>query len=153
MRLHFVWPGKTKNRHLLALQVDYYERLSHFARCQITELRESGGRRSAAGIDAASKRISDALSNEDFSVLLDVKGSHMSSDELAQQVEDWEGRGTRAVAFIVGGPDGVSDVIRSEVSLCWSLSPLTLTHEMARVLLLEQLYRAYAIIHRLPYAK
>jgi 23S rRNA (pseudouridine1915-N3)-methyltransferase len=72
---------------------------------------------------------------------------------LAQRVEGWESRGTRAVAFIVGGPDGVSEVIRSEVSLCWSLSPLTLTHEMARVLLLEQLYRAYAIIHRLPYAK
>ena len=152
MRLHFVWPGKTRNRHLLALQADYHERLSHFARCEITELRETTGVR-GAGIDGASKRISDALSNDEVAVLLDVKGSHLSSEELAQQVQSWENRSTRAVAFVVGGPDGVSDGIRSAVNSCWSLSKLTLTHEMARVLLLEQLYRAYAIIHRLPYVR
>ena len=152
MRLHFVWPGKTKNRHLLALQLDYRDRLSHFVRCEITELRETTGGR-GAGIDADSKRISDALSNDEMSVLLDVKGDQLSSEELAQQVESWENRGTRTVAFVVGGPSGVSEAIRSMVDSCWSLSRLTLTHEMSRVLLLEQLYRSYAIIHRLPYVR
>lgn len=153
MRLHLIWPGKTRNAHLKALSEDYLKRLNHFARCDVTELRVTAGLESATGIDKESKRISDALSKDDVSVLLDPNGKQWSSEELAQQVQEWENRGTRTVAFVVGGPDGVSQEILSQVDKRWSLSRLTLTHEMARVLLVEQLYRAYAIIHKLPYVK
>ena len=153
MRVHLIWPGKTRNAHLRALIDDYLQRLSHFVRCDITELRASPGAETGTGIDKESKRISDALSSDDVTVLLDPEGSQWSSQELAQQVQQWENNGTKAIAFVVGGPGGVSKELLLGVNKYWSLSRLTLTHEMARVLLLEQLYRAYAINHRLPYIK
>ena len=153
MRLHLIWPGKTKNAHLKALTDDYLKRLSHFARCEVSELRTATGAEGRTGIDKESQRISDALSNDDVSVLLDPAGKHWSSEELAEQVQEWENRGVKSVGFVIGGPDGVSNALALQVHKRWSLSRLTLTHEMARVLLVEQLYRAYAIINRLPYVK
>ncbi len=153
MRFHFIWPGKTKNAHLRALFEDYLKRLSHFLRCEVTELRVASSVDTKAGIGRESQRISDALSNTDVSILLDPEGEEWSSEELALQVQQWESRGVKSVSFVVGGPDGVSRELLSRVDRRWSLSRLTLTHEMARVLLVEQLYRAYAIIHRLPYVK
>lgn len=153
MRLHLIWPGKTKNAHLRALIEDYHKRVSHFARCEISELRASSGAASDVGIDRESKRISDALLNADISVLLDPDGREWTSNQLANQVQEWENTGVRTVAFVIGGPDGVSSELKKQVSMCWALSKLTLTHEMARVLLIEQLYRAYAITHRLPYVR
>jgi 23S rRNA (pseudouridine1915-N3)-methyltransferase len=86
-------------------------------------------------------------------VLLDQDGVQWTSQQLAAQVQRWEGEGTKEVAFIVGGPHGLSNDFKSRVTKRWSLSRLTLTHEMARVLLFEQLYRAYTIVHGLPYQK
>ena len=153
MRVHVIWPGKTKNAHLRALSDDYLKRISHFVRCDVTELRVNSTGNSEVGIDRESKRISDALSKDDVSVLLDLEGDEWSSEELAQQVKRWENSGTKSVAFVVGGPDGVSERLLSQIDRRWSLSRLTFTHETARVLLLEQLYRAYAINHGLPYVK
>lgn len=151
MRLQLIWPGKTKNVHLRALIEDYKERVAHFTRCEIVEMRASAD--SDVGIDRESKRITDALLNVDVAVLLDPEGQEWSSEQLAGQFQKWENSGVRNVAFIVGGPDGVSPEVKSRVNKRWSLSKLTLTHEMARVVLVEQLYRAYAIIHRLPYVR
>jgi 23S rRNA (pseudouridine1915-N3)-methyltransferase len=153
MRVHVIWPGKTKNAHLRAVIDDYLKRISHFVRCDITELRGSSGAEGGVGIDRESKRISDALSKDDVSILLDPEGSEWSSEELAERIKSWENAGTKSVAFIVGGPDGVSAELLSNVDQHWSLSRLTFTHETARVLLLEQIYRAYAINRGLPYVK
>jgi 23S rRNA (pseudouridine1915-N3)-methyltransferase len=147
-----IWPGKTKNSHLRALIEDYQQRVSHFSRCDITELRETPSR-GDAGIDRQTKRITDALLNADVTVLLDPQGQEWSSEQLARQVQNWENRGVRTVAFVVGGPDGVSEGLKKQVDKILSLSKLTFTHELARVMLLEQLYRAFAIIHRLPYVR
>lgn len=153
MHLRVIWTGKTRDARLRALIDEYVKRLSHFARCEITELRERPGVETKAGIAKDSKRISDRLPIGRGTVLLDHKGAEWSSDELATQMQRWENSGTKEVAFIVGGPNGVSAELSAQVEKRWSLSRLTLTHEMARVVLLEQLYRAYTIIHGLPYQK
>jgi 23S rRNA (pseudouridine1915-N3)-methyltransferase len=153
MRLRVIWPGKTRDAHLRALIEEYLKRLSHFVHCEVTELRESESVETKTGIDKESKRISDALHDNAAVVLLDPRGFEWSSRELAAQVQRWENSGTKAVVFIVGGPNGVSAKLVARADKRWSLSRLTLTHEMARVLLLEQLYRAYTIIHGLPYQK
>ena len=153
MRVRVIWPGKTRNAHFRALINDYLKRLTHFVRCEITELRETRGPERVASIDKDSKRISDALRAGAITVLLDPDGNEWSSRELAAQIERWENSGIKEVAFVVGGPNGVSPELSSRADKRWSLSRLTLTHEMARVLLLEQLYRAYTIIQRLPYQK
>jgi Uncharacterized conserved protein len=153
MLLRVIWTGKTKDARLRELQLDYEKRLSHFTRCEIVEIRERAGSGSKTGIDKDSKSISDRLSNGAVTVLLDPAGSNWSSPELAAQIQRWENQGTKEVAFIIGGPHGVSPELAARVQQRWSLSRLTLTHEMARVILLEQLYRAYTIIHGLPYQK
>ncbi|HET9478715.1 MAG TPA: 23S rRNA (pseudouridine(1915)-N(3))-methyltransferase RlmH [Pyrinomonadaceae bacterium] len=152
MRFRIIWPGKTRDARLRALIEDYAERLSHFVRCEVTELKEPG-RTDKTGIDKETKRISDALRPGSLTVLLDPEGSEWTSEELAAQVRSWEGNGVKEVAFVVGGPNGLAPELVSRADKRWSLSRLTLTHEMTRVLLLEQLYRAFTIIHGLPYQK
>ena len=152
MRIRIVWTGKTRDARLRALVDDYAGRLSHFVRCEVTELREPGGA-DKSGIDKETKRISDALRPGAVTVLLDAEGAEWTSQQLAAQVQSWEGSGIKEVAFVIGGPNGLAGDFKARADKRWSLSRLTLTHEMARVLLFEQLYRAYTIIHGLPYQK
>ena len=152
MRFRIIWPGKTKDARLRALIEDYTERLSHFVRCEVTELKELG-RVDKPGIAKETKRISDGLRPGAVTVLLDPDGAEWTSQQLADQVRSWETNGIKEVAFVVGGPNGVAGDLKSRVDKRWSLSRLTLSHEMARVVLLEQLYRAYTIVHGLPYQK
>jgi 23S rRNA (pseudouridine1915-N3)-methyltransferase len=153
MHLRLIWVGKTKNEHLRALVEDYLGRLRRFVRTEVAELRESAARTEREGIEDEGRRIIGALHRDAFVVLLDVEGREWSSNELAGEVEKWQIDGKREVAFIIGGHNGVSKEVRERANLRWSLSRLTLTHEMARVVLAEQLYRAYTIIHGLPYQK
>ena len=153
MRLRVIWTGKTRDAHLRALVDDYLKRLSHFARCEIVELRESSGAEKGGGIARDSKRISDGLREGAINVLLDPEGIEWTSQQLAKEIQGWQVGGTKEVTFIIGGPSGVSAELRKRASKRWSLSRLTLTHEMSRVVLLEQLYRAYTIINGLPYQK
>src|SRR6266496_1523863 len=137
MRLRFVWPGKTRDAHLRALLGSYLERLKHFVVCEINELPEAKFSGKKAGIDIDSRRISDALRSATVAVLLEEKGKQWSSRELASQLQRWANNGITEIAFVVGGPNGVSELLASRADEHWSLSRLTLTHEMARVLLLE----------------
>ena len=153
MKLRVIWTGKTRDAHLRALVNEYLQRLSHFAKCEISELRESPGSENKAGIDKDSRRITDGLREGAVNVLLDPEGVEWTSAQLAKEIERWRDTGIKEVTFIVGGPNGVSAELAARAGKRWSLSRLTLTHEMARVVLLEQLYRAYTIIHGLPYQK
>ena len=156
MRIRFIWVGKTKNEHVRSLVGDYLQRLGRFVRCEVTELRESAASDERAVVEEESKRVASALAAraDGVTVLLDVEGRReWSSPELAAQVERWQSEGKKDIAFVVGGHLGVSGELKAKADVRWSLSPLTLTHEMARVVLVEQLYRAYTIMHGLPYQK
>jgi 23S rRNA (pseudouridine1915-N3)-methyltransferase len=152
MRFKFIWPGKTKDERLRSLIEDYLKRLSRFARCEIVEIKESRTR-DAGAVNKESQRIIDAIGDSALTLLLDLNGRDWSSQELARQVQRWENEGAKEVAIVIGGPEGVSTEVQSRASVRWRLSRLTLTHEMARVLAFEQLYRAYAINRGLPYQK
>ena len=153
MRVRLIWVGKTRNEHLRALIDEYLKRLTRWVRCEVTELGAAKASARGEGIEEEGKRISDALRSDSFIVLLDVEGREWSSEELAAQFEHWQMSGTKEIAFVIGGHDGVSEEVKRRAQIHWSLSRLTLTHEMARLLLVEQIYRAYTIIHGLPYQK
>jgi 23S rRNA (pseudouridine1915-N3)-methyltransferase len=144
MKLRFLWVGKTKNPHYLRLQEDYAKRLSRFVRCEFTEVRD--------GPDEG-KRILEKLNPNTLVCLLDVRGRALSSHDLAEQIERWQNTSIREVTFVIGGAEGVALEVADRASVKVSLSFLTLTHEMARVVLLEQLYRAYTILKGFPYQK
>jgi 23S rRNA (pseudouridine1915-N3)-methyltransferase len=152
MRIRFIWPGKTKNEHLRALVAEYLKRLSRFVRCEIVETRE-GKDKGPAGVAKESRHILEAIPQGSLTLVLDVEGREWSSPELAAEVSRWERDSVKEVAVVIGGPDGISDELAGRAQKSWRLSRLTLTHEMARVVALEQLYRAYTIKRGLPYQK
>src|SRR5919107_5305587 len=113
MRLRLIWVGKTRDAHLRALGAEYLKRLSRFVRCEVTELRESAADDPRACLEEEGKRIVGALASDALTILLDVSGAtQWSSEELAAQVEAWQGRSVREATFVVGGPLGVSGEVR-----------------------------------------
>jgi 23S rRNA (pseudouridine1915-N3)-methyltransferase len=152
MRLRFIWPGKTKDEHLRALVAEYLKRLTRFVRCEVVETRE-GVSADPASLKKESQRILDAIPAGSVTLLLDVKGLEWSSQELADEVRRWEHDSIKEVAIVIGGPDGIGAEVVARAQKRWRLTRLTLTHEMARVVAVEQLYRAYTINRGLPYQK
>ena len=152
MRFRFIWPGKTKEEHLRALVDEYLKRLGRFVRCEVIETREAGGS-NRSSVEKDSRRILEAIPPHSFAVLLDVKGKEWSSHELADELGRWENDSVKEVAIVIGGQNGFSSEVSARAQKRWRLSRLTLTHEMARVVAVEQLYRAYTINRGLPYQK
>lgn len=150
MKFRFVWIGKTKEKNWRTLQDEYLQRLSHFVKFDIAEIRESQAFETK---ETEGKRILENLNQSSFVCLLDVKGNEISSHQLAGKVENWQNRSVKEIAFVICGQDGASSEVVEKADYSLSLSRLTLTHEMARVVLVEQLYRAYTIIKGFPYQK
>lgn len=146
MRFRFIWVGKTKNRNWLALQEDYLARLSHFVKHEIVEIRDSDK-------ETEGNRILEKLNHSSFVCLFDVEGKTVSSHGVAKEIENWQNGGLKDIAFVIGGADGISTKVADRANFRLSLSFLTFTHEMARVVMLEQLYRAFTIIKGFPYQK
>jgi 23S rRNA (pseudouridine1915-N3)-methyltransferase len=153
MRLHFVWTGKTKDRRCAALLGDYLERVAQFATADVSELKDAGAADEQRAALLEGLKILSAVERDDFVVLLDERGEELSSTELADFIAVRQRAGTKRLAFVVGGFAGVSEEVRRRAQLKLALSRLTLTHEMARVLLAEQVYRAYTLLAGLPYHK
>jgi len=152
MRIRFIWPGKTKDEHLRALVAEYLKRLTRFVRCEVIETRETAGA-DKSSVVKESLRILEAISAGSVVVLLDVEGREWNSPELADEVRRWENDSVKEVSFVIGGPRGVSPAVAGRAQKRWRLSRLTLTHEMARAVAVEQLYRAYTINRGMPYQK
>lgn len=150
MKFRFVWVGKTKDKNWRALQDEYLKRLSYFVKFEIAEIKDGASRET---VEAESKRILENVNQTSFVCLLDVLGKEIGSHQLAETIEKWQNRGLKEVTFLIGGASGVSTEVVEKADYSLSLSRLTLTHEMARVVLIEQLYRAFTIIKGFPYQK
>jgi 23S rRNA (pseudouridine1915-N3)-methyltransferase len=155
MKLRFIWVGKTKRGPVRELAEDYLARVEKFARVEVVELRE---RDDAGGdvrkiIEKEGEDILSKTSGDQFVVVLDERGSQLRSVELAQLIEKHRLASTRQMTFVVGGHAGLSDGVRARADFILALSRMTFTHDFARAVLTEQVYRAYTIIHDLPYQK
>jgi 23S rRNA (pseudouridine1915-N3)-methyltransferase len=152
MKLHFIWTGKTRDRNCAELVKGYLERIKRFAPYEVSELKEQTG---AAGdkrvVEAESVKLLSAINRDDFVVLLDENGREFSSLELAEFIGQQQRAGIKRLAFVIGGFAGVSNEVRLRAKLHLSLTRMTLTHELARVVLTEQIYRAFTLLAGLPY--
>jgi 23S rRNA (pseudouridine1915-N3)-methyltransferase len=155
MKLRFVWIGKTRRAPVRQLVEEYLERVRRFAPVEVTELRDRNdiGGDARQIIEREGEDILSRLSDNAFVVVMDERGREMDSFELAKFIDKHRVSGTKQMTFIIGGHNGLSDAVRQRAGLVLALSQLTLTHELARVLLTEQVYRALTIIHDLPYQK
>jgi 23S rRNA (pseudouridine1915-N3)-methyltransferase len=155
MKLRFVWVGKTKRAPVKELIREYLERVGRFAQVEVVELRDRDdvGGDARRIIDKEGEDILSRTAADQFVVALDERGREMDSVQLAEFVEKHRAGGTKQMTFVVGGHNGLSDAVRRRANLVLALSRMTLTHEFARALLIEQVYRAFSIIHDLPYQK
>lgn len=140
MKLFVVAVGKIREKSLRAVADDYLGRASHYARVSEVEVKS----------DAELER---AVPREATVVALDPGGDQVTSRELAARLERWGRRGKGDVAFVIGGAEGIPRAILDGAHAKLSLSLLTLPHRLARVVLFEQLYRAFTILRGEPYAR
>ena len=116
----------------------------------LATVRRSKNDKSQKAMLAEGEQILGKLQTDEQVVLLDERGKQMTSKGLADRLSDWQSDG-RNVCLVIGGPDGVSDAVKQRADFTWSLSQLTLPHGLARVLLAEQLYRAWSLQTGHPY--
>lgn len=122
---------------------DYTARINKVTSVRLTALKESGPQRNGAAMLAASEKS--------LRIVLDERGKQLRSTDFAQWIKARELAGTKHVCLLIGGADGHSSELREAADECWSLSSFTLQHELALVVLLEQIYRAYSILRGSPY--
>ena len=147
MRLELLFLGKTREAYLSAGIDDFAKRLSRYLKVEIKTIKEGRIKKGEPEnflIEKESKILMQNVQG-DYLVCLDRTGKQMDSIALAKQIERWEMQGPKKISFVIGGPLGLSATILNKANLVLSLSQMTFTHEMARLLLLEQLYRACTI--------
>lgn len=143
MRIHVFAIGKPRLAFARAGVAEYLDRFPPRQGVEFESLRASTRDEESALLLARSEGM--------FRVVLDERGTSVTSRQLAQRIAAWEMDRVKDVAFLIGGADGHTDALRRAADWRWSLSPLTLQHELALVVLLEQLYRARCINAGTPY--
>jgi 23S rRNA (pseudouridine1915-N3)-methyltransferase len=143
VKLKIAWIGKTKDPAIQALTADYLKRISRYAEAEglvlpdqaaLLKLREKSGPRPAHTL-----------------VLLDSRGRQLSSEDFAQFLQNHQDRNPQPLVLAIGPADGFGDETRAAATAVLSLGKMTLAHELARVVLLEQVYRAFTILKGHPY--
>jgi len=156
MRINFLWVGKTKNSSIKSMMSDYLERIRHLVPCDVVETRDLSKHRSSGAselIKCEGAELVRHIPESGRLVALDEKGKQLTSRDFARWLESEQNSGSRIITFVIGGPEGLSDMISSRAHLVLSMGRMTWTHEMCRVLLLEQTYRALCIMRGIPYHK
>ncbi|WP_457571272.1 23S rRNA (pseudouridine(1915)-N(3))-methyltransferase RlmH [Desulfovulcanus sp.] len=148
--IKFIWVGKLKKKYWQQSFAHYWNNLGKFYGLQEVIVRDVAHGTQIQRIEKEGELILNKIAPRDLVVTLDEKGSLLTSRELAQNLRNWIESGVRP-CFIIGGAYGVSQAVQKKARFCLSLSPMTFPHEMARVILLEQLYRAATILKNFPY--
>jgi 23S rRNA (pseudouridine1915-N3)-methyltransferase len=155
MRLKFLWPGKTKSPELRGLQAFYESRIKSLAACDVIETREARGleEKHAGKIKDLEARGFEKHLEGAYVICLEDRGKEMTSDEFAVFLRRRDSDTGKPLAFVVGGFLGLAARVVEKADMRMSLSRMTFSHELARVLLLEQVYRALTVLGGRHYAK
>jgi 23S rRNA (pseudouridine1915-N3)-methyltransferase len=159
MQVHVIAVGKIKEKFLRDGILEYEKRLRPYLKLQFIELAEEKRPMSASpAVESAAKeregeRILAAIPEGSYVIVLDIQGQSWSSEELSVAFRRWELSGQNQLAFVIGGDLGLSPSVLARSDLRLSLSRMTFTHPMARLLLVEQVYRAFRILRGEPYHK
>jgi 23S rRNA (pseudouridine1915-N3)-methyltransferase len=145
LRITIAWIGRTKEPAIRALTEEYVKRISRYAQFEGVELRDESALLAACGRHGSGKAGKSTL------VVLDSRGKQFSSEEFARFLGDYQDRNPLPLVLAVGPADGFSEAARKAAQHTISLGKMTMAHELARVLLLEQVYRAFTILKGHPY--
>lgn len=143
MKLRIAWIGKTRSPAIQSLTAEYLKRLSRYAACDALEFPTEAAL--LTQVEKMAGRTQPVL------VLLDARGRQLASEEIANFLEYHQSHDTQDLLFAIGPADGWSDATRTQANQVMSFGKITLPHELARVVLLEQLYRGFTILKGHPY--
>lgn len=149
--------GKLKEDYLRGGEAEFLKRLGAYCQLEVRCINEEKMPDNPAPaqfrqvLAKETERVLKLIPEHSYVVLLDLKGKEISSPQLAEKMQQWMVDGVSHLTFVIGGPFGYTDELRKRADFRWSFSPLTFTHQMIRVLLLEQIYRAFKIMKKEKY--
>jgi 23S rRNA (pseudouridine1915-N3)-methyltransferase len=147
MKLEVLFLGKTKDSFLIEGIGEYASRLAHYVPLSVKTLRTKINKQSNDEIIRVQegRLLLSHVPAGSYKVVLDSRGKQFTSEGIADLLSNWQGQGLKQVSFLIGGALGLSSEVLQSADLLISLSKMTFTHDMARLFLLEQLYRAFTI--------
>jgi len=145
MKITLVAVGKLKEKFLVDGVEEYLKRLRPFAKIEIREIAEQ------KSVAEEGKKILSQVPKENFLFVLDVAGKFLTSEDFAKKIADLNLCGVSEITFVIGGAFGLSEEVKNSADFRLSFSPMTFTHQMARLVLVEQIYRAFKINRNEPY--
>jgi len=157
MKVTVLSVGKIKEKFLKNGIRDYMQRLKHYTRIKIVNVKDEKTPKNASMAElekvknTEGKRLLKRINNHSYKIALSVSGEHLTSKELAAKIKDLRLHGKSDITFIIGGAYGLSKEVLNSSDFVLSFSDMTFTHQMIRLILLEQLYRAFKIIKKEPY--
>lgn len=151
--------GHFKENYWVLAEAEYLKRLRKYSEVEVIEYNDEPiPSKSSPSIDEKIKevecdKILSKLSNNDYVVCLDLNGKCFDSVSLSLELQKWFSLGGSSIHFVIGGSLGLSEKMKKRANVRWTFSPLTFPHQLARIILEEQLYRAFRIAHNEPYHK
>lgn len=159
MKIKIVTVGKLKEKYLKDGIAEYTKRISRFAKLEMIELTDEKTPDKASELEnqkileTEGERILSKVGGRDFVVVLAIEGKKFSSEEFSKQLEQASIKGYSTLTFIIGGSLGLAPVVKNRANLSVSFGRLTLPHQLMRLVLVEQIYRAFTIQQGSPYHK
>lgn len=159
MRYRIISVGRIREKYFIEGIAEYLKRLNRYCKIEIVDgLEEKTSPRSGEAqilqtLNREGERILALLDSDETLVILDSNGQMMTSEELARHIDKWNTGGGSRVSMVVGGSWGLSDAVKKRAHLAVSLGKITLPHQMAVLVLTEQIYRGFRIIKGEPYHK
>ena len=153
MKIKIVSVGSIKEKFLKDAISEYLKRLTRFAKIEIIEVDETKiqNKSEEQVKKEEGERLLKRIGQDEFVFLLDLKGELISSEMLAQNINDLINKGISPLTFVIGGTLGLSEEVRKRANIKLSISKMTFTHQMCRMIILEQIYRAFKIINNEEY--
>lgn len=153
MKIKIVSVGSIKEKFFKDAISEYLKRLTRFAKIEIIEVDETKiqNKSEEQVKKEEGERLLKRIGQDEFVFLLDLKGESISSEVLAQKINDLINKGISPLTFVIGGTLGLSEEVRKRANIKLSISKMTFTHQMCRMIILEQIYRAFKIINNEEY--
>ena len=155
MNIELIVIGKTSENYLKIGIQDYLSKISRFCSVSINVLKPHTNKSLSTNeiIKLEAKSIFQVIKPKDFLICLDLNGKKINSLELSKEIENLTNIGKRDLKFLIGGPYGISNDVKKRSNRMISLSPMTFSHQLVRLIFLEQLYRSFSILNNFPYHK
>jgi len=159
MKIDLLCVGKVKESYFRDAMAEYLKRLKRYAKVLVIEVADEKTDEKASAkeelivLEKEAARLQSHMDENAFVITLEIEGKSLSSEQLAQKIDTLGMQGVSHIQFVIGGSLGLAQTIKNRSDFALSFSAMTFPHQLMRVIALEQIYRAYRIIHKQPYHK